>query len=158
MDVPILTAVIGVSGTLMGTIVGGCLTMFTNFLLNKRREQAEVRMGCRLIAGELWENEGFIGSWLQGKRWWPSELEPGTKAWEEHQHILASHLPNEAWRDVRSAIRAVYFARGLSVTAHATNEKIIDDALAPLLAGYVEDLKKGQASLQSYLTKSKPDD
>ena len=53
MDVPILTAVIGVTGTLMGTIVGGCLTMFTNALLQKRREQAEFRIGCRLIAGEL---------------------------------------------------------------------------------------------------------
>jgi hypothetical protein len=74
MDIPILTAIIGVSGTLLGTIVGGCLTTFTNFLLNKRRERAEFRIGCRLIAGELWESEGRLSSVLGAKQWLPSEM------------------------------------------------------------------------------------
>ena len=38
MDLPVLTAVISVSGTLLGAIVGGCLTMYSNFFLNRRRE------------------------------------------------------------------------------------------------------------------------
>ena len=72
MDVPVLTAIIGVSGTLIGAIVGGCLTTFTNFLVQKRREQAELRVGCRLIASELSAYEALIYASLEQKRWWPS--------------------------------------------------------------------------------------
>src|ERR1700736_3367126 len=101
MDVPILTAVIGVSGTLMGTIVGGCLSMVTNFLLNKRRERAEFRIGCRLIAGVLDDNSDSIRIMLEKKRAWQSAdlLELTTEAWKEHRHVLASYLSYEAWRD-----------------------------------------------------------
>jgi hypothetical protein len=59
MDVPVFTALIGVGGSLMGTIVGGCLTMYANFFLNRRRERTEFRMGCRLIAGELEETNSL---------------------------------------------------------------------------------------------------
>jgi hypothetical protein len=151
MDVPILTAVIGVSGTLLGTIVGGCLTTFTNVLLQKRREQAEFRIGCRLIDGELQEYEGFISSVLETKRWWSSEVEPGTKAWEEHQHVLASYLSYEAWCDVRMAIMARHFAHHLSITALAAQHETIDDTFARMLADYVGDIQKGRASLNPYL-------
>jgi hypothetical protein len=74
MDVPVLTAIISVGGTLLGTIVGGCLTTFTNFLLQKRRERAEFRTACRLIYSELAENEGLISDSLATKRWWSSEI------------------------------------------------------------------------------------
>src|SRR5271165_2727841 len=92
MDVPILTAVISVSGALAGTMVGGCLTMYSNFFLNRRREQLEFRIGCRLIAGELEQSVAIMKVSLRSKSWWRLELEPGTKAWEEYQHVLASHL------------------------------------------------------------------
>jgi hypothetical protein len=151
MDVPILTAVISVSGTLFGTIVGGCLTMYANFFLNKRREQAEFRIGCRLIDGELQEYEGFIKAVLETKRWWSSEVEPGTKAWEEHQHVLASYLSYEAWCDVRMAIEARHFAHHLSITALAAQHETIDDTFARMLADYVGGIQKGRASLNPYL-------
>ena len=88
MEVPVLTAIICVGGI----IVGGCLTMFTNYLLQKRRERAEFRIGCRLIDSDLGESEDVISCTLELKRWWPSEVEPRTKAWEEHRHVLASYL------------------------------------------------------------------
>jgi hypothetical protein len=150
MDVPVLTAVIGVSGTLLGTIVGGCLTTFTNFLLQKRREKAEFRMACRLIAGELHESEEVIRPSFELKRWWPSELEPGTNAWKEHQHVLASYLSYEAWRDVRSAIRGVQVLSAVS-HAYAQEHKTMEHQHIEVVARYVEDIQKGQASLQPYL-------
>ena len=70
----------------------------------KRREEAEFRIGCRLIIGEMQEIYISIASSLDTKEWWPSELELGMKAWEEHRHVLASYLPYEEWRAVRSAI------------------------------------------------------
>jgi hypothetical protein len=148
MDVPVLTAIIGVSGTLLGTIVGGYLP---NFLLQKRRERAEVRIGCRLIDGELRENESLISYAVLSKHWWSSEREPALKAWEDHQHVLAAYLPYEAWSDVRSAIRGVHTTRLLSVSVRSAKIETIGDTQVELLAACVEDLQKAQASLQPYL-------
>ena|SRR6266446_10498432 len=107
MDVPILTAVISVSGTLMGTIIGGCLTMYANFFLNKRREREEFRIGCRLIDGELLVNHGLVTTVLIRKIWFQSDvLELTTEAWKEHRHVLASYLSFEDWHDVQSAVQA----------------------------------------------------
>src|SRR5258707_1142107 len=110
MDVPILTAVISVAGTLLGTIVGGRLTTYTNLFLNRRREQAEFRIGCRLIAAELYENEACIDTMIETKRWWASELAPEMKAWEEHQKVFAAYLSDQAWLYLRNGIMAVHLA------------------------------------------------
>jgi hypothetical protein len=150
MDVPVLTAVIGVSGTLLGTIVGGCLTTFTNILLQKRREQAEFRVGCRLIAGELEDCETHISVVLDGKLWRQPEIAPQTKAWEAHQHVLASYLPYEAWRDVQTAMMALRFTCQLAANSRAVKKYTMTDE-AQDLADYAEDLKKGQAVLLPYL-------
>ena len=53
MDVPILVAIISVSGTLLGTVVGGSVVTCGNFLLARRRENLEFRTACRLVATEL---------------------------------------------------------------------------------------------------------
>ena len=153
MDVPIFTALIGVGGSLMGTIVGGCLTMYSNFLLNKRRARAEFRTGGRLIAGELQLNERLVALHLEEKFWWTSEMEVGMKAWEEHRHVLASYLPDEAWTDVQGAIRGIQHARLLAGWALDYGTKTIDDPNANQLADILPRIRKGQASLQLYLTK-----
>jgi hypothetical protein len=150
MDVPVLTAVIGVTGTLLGTIVGGCLTTFTNYLLQKRREQAEFRMGCRLIAGELQDCEIHISTLLDTKWWWQPEIGPQTKAWEVHQHVLASYLPYEAWCDVHTAMMALRFTCQVAANAREVKHYTMTDE-AQDLADYAEDIKKGQAALQPYL-------
>jgi hypothetical protein len=151
MDVPILTAIIGVSGTLMGASVGGCLTPFTNFLLQKRREQAELRIGCRLIEGELQESEHVISIMLEFKRWWPSEVEPKIKAWEEHRHVLASYLSYETWDDVQRAIFAVHNTNQRSAHAHAAKQETMHDGDTLWVAGCVEYIQKGRTGLLPYL-------
>src|SRR5215469_7846374 len=149
MDVPILTAVIGVGGSLMGTIIGGCLTMYGNFFLHRLRERAEFRIGCRLIAGELGENHALISLLIKRRRWWvPDLLEPGTKTWKEHRHVLASYLPSETWRDLQWAVLAVHQARFLWTSAGANNTEDIDDAGAQLLTGIAAQIAKGLTSLQ----------
>jgi len=50
MDLPILVAIISVAGTLLGTVVGGCIVTGGNYLLARRREKLEFRTACRLIA------------------------------------------------------------------------------------------------------------
>jgi hypothetical protein len=149
MDVPILTVVIGVTGTLMGTIVGGCLTTFTNILAQKRRERAEFRIGCRLVDGELGENHAVVIMLLQSRRWaLPDLLEPGTEAWEKHQHVLASYLPFEAWCDLLHAVRVVHRVRYLWTTARESNAEEIDDFGVQLLTGALEEIVRGRTSLE----------
>jgi hypothetical protein len=154
MDAPILTAVISVSGTLLGTIVGGCLTMYANFFLNKRREQAEFRIGCRLVAEELEDKGSFVSAMLKQKSYFQFDLKQlVTEAWEEHRHVLASSLSAEEWDDVRKAVRAARYSLILVAVAHEDKAKEMGDAHTQLLASFVEDIGKGQTSLQRYLTK-----
>jgi hypothetical protein len=154
MDAPVLTAIISVSGTLLGAIVGGCLTMFTNFFLNKRRERAEFRIGCRLIAGELEESHAAVGVLLTDRHWWlPDLLEPGTEAWKEHRHVLASFLRSEDWRHLQGAVQAVHHARFLWTSARVNNTEEINDAGAQLLTGIAAEIMRGRTSLQPYFEK-----
>jgi hypothetical protein len=156
MDVPVLTAVISVSGTLLGAIVGGCLTMYSNFFLNRRREQADFRIGCRLIAGELELNALLVGAVLKRKRWWVTEYDLVAEAWEEHRHALASHLSDENWRDVLLAARAIHHGRLIWAQARAANVEKMDDGDVQMLTALVADITKGHTSLRQYLTKPKP--
>jgi hypothetical protein len=158
MDAPVLTAIISVSGTLLGAIVGGCLTMYSNFFLNKRRERAEFRVGCRLIADELNEYEILIYALLEQKRAgvrpsWSSVEEPETNAWEKHEHVLASYLPYEAWRDVRAALQEARSSNLLAARARRENTETITDVEFALLNSHRLRIQKGQASLHPYLRK-----
>jgi len=155
MDVPVLTAVIGVGGSLMGTIVGGCLTMYANFFLNRRRERAEFRMGCRLIAGELEENQLFVRALLETPRLWKYD-ELATEAWKEHRHLLASHLPSEAWSNVEWAVQAVNRAHILMATVgeEGQPEEMID-AATKLLSELLEKIATGRISLEPHVRKSR---
>jgi hypothetical protein len=155
MDVPVLTAVIGVSGSLMGTIVGGCLTMYANFFLNRRRERAEFRMGCRLIAGELEENQLFVRALLETPHLWKYD-ELATEAWKDHRHLLASYLSSEAWSNVEWAVQAVHRARVLMATVgeEGQPEEMIA-AATKLLSELLEKIATGRTSLQPYIQKTK---
>jgi hypothetical protein len=156
MDAPVLTAVISVSGTLLGAIVGGCLTMYSNFFLNRRREQADFRIGCRLIAGELELNAVFVGAVIKYKHWWVADTDLTTEAWEEHRHALASHLSDENWRDVLSAAQAVHHGQLIWAQARRDNAEKMDDGDVQMLTKLVADITRGHTSLRQYLTKPKP--
>jgi hypothetical protein len=155
MDAPVLTAVISVSGTLLGAIVGGCLTMYSNFFLNKRRERAEFRMSCRLIAGELEENQIFLKALLETPRFWKYN-ELATEAWKEHRHVLATYLPSEAWSSVEWAVQVVRRAREIMVTndEETSSEETIAAATKELREA-PEFIATGRASLQPYIQKTK---
>jgi hypothetical protein len=148
MDAPVLTAVIGIGGSLMGTIIGGCLTMYSNFFLNRRRERAEFRKGCRLIAGELEQNQLFVRDLLPTPRLWKYH-ELATEAWKEHRHGLASYLPSEIWSNVEGAVRAVHRARVLmdTVDEEHQDEEMIDGTTKQLRL-LLEMIATGHTSLQ----------
>jgi hypothetical protein len=75
------------------------------------------------------------------------------KAWEEHQHVLASYLSYEAWHNLRVAVRGVHWAHHLAVNALAN--ETIGDTQTRLLAAYVQGTQMAQATLQPYLREPK---
>jgi hypothetical protein len=129
--------------------------MYSNFLLNKRRERAEFRIGCRLIAGELDDNSDSKRIMLEKKRVWQSAdlLELTTEAWKEHRHVLASYLSYEAWRDVQSAIWAAHHADVLLIGAREAEVDEMDDGMFKALTRLAAEIVKGQTSLRPYLRK-----
>jgi hypothetical protein len=67
MELPVLVAIISVSGTLLGTVIGGSIVTGGNYLLARRSENLEFRTACRLIAAELQAAE-FTLTFALGKK------------------------------------------------------------------------------------------
>jgi hypothetical protein len=100
MELPILVAIISVSGTLLGTIVGGSIVTGGNYVLARRREKLEFRTACRLIATEFQIAQHTVRFSLDNHRWWRPDEELATKAWEKYKHLLAPYLSYDAWSNV----------------------------------------------------------
>ena len=130
MDVPILTAV-----------------------TQKRREEAEFRIGCRLISWELEEIRVIMGIVQSTKSSWsPTDLELTMETWEKHQHVLASYLSDEAWHHVWKAVLSARFCRMMLANARGGPYEM-SDGEAKAVAGLVADIVKARTSLQAYLRK-----
>lgn len=107
MEIPILVAIISVTGTLLGTVVGGAIASFGSFYLTRRQERLVFRTACRLVAVELQDNSFIVEFALKNKLWWRSDEELTTEAWKQYQNVLAPHLPYEALVDLGVAVNAV---------------------------------------------------
>src|SRR5271166_340058 len=107
MDVPILVAIISVSGTLLETVVGGSIVTWGNYFLARRRERLEFTTACRLISADLQANHHTVEFALRQKCWWRSDEELRTEASKQFQNVLAPHLTYDAWQDLLLAVRAV---------------------------------------------------
>jgi hypothetical protein len=100
MELPILVAVISVSGSLAGTITGGVIVSYGNWYLARRKEKLEFKTACRLISTELQSARRTVTFALDKHIWWRPDEELSTKAWEEYKHLLAPHLSYDAWSDI----------------------------------------------------------
>ncbi len=90
---------------LIGVIIGGLLTGGVEYVMEKRREQRELRAVARLLAEQLRGAIAFIHAELM-----PVENDPSiafatleTDAWREKRGVLASALPNDEWQGVAEA-------------------------------------------------------
>ena len=115
IDTNSLTAVFG----LVGVIIGGAITAFTTYwierqraLRDERKEQRkrliEVKRAARLI------DEDFKWAWaavslaIEDKRWPTVGHDPvRLEAWQEHRGLLASETTLGDWRVLQAAVRAM---------------------------------------------------
>ena len=65
MELPILVAVISVSGSLAGTITGGVIVSYGNWYLARRKEKLEFKTACRLISTELQSARRTVTFWCR---------------------------------------------------------------------------------------------
>lgn len=103
MELPLLVAIISVTGTLLGTITGGVIVSYGNFFLTRRKEQLEFRTACRLVSAELQDAHHTVKFALDNEKWWRPGDEIATDAWKEYRKVLAPYLSYDAWSDVRLA-------------------------------------------------------
>ena len=123
MELPILVAIVSVSGSLLGTVMGGIIVIFGNITLTKRKEKLEFRSACRLIATELQIAGLTVKLALNKHCWWRSDEKLATDAWEQYKHILAPQLSYDAWSDVWLAVRGVNDARVLAAAPRPQGSK-----------------------------------
>jgi hypothetical protein len=154
MEVPILVAIISVSGTLLGTVVGGSMVTWGNYFLARRRERLEFRTACRLISAELQANGHTAGFALGQKRWWRSDEELGAEAWKQFQNVLAPHLPYDAWQDLLLAVRAVNHVNRLAGAPRPPDkpDEIFLEETVTALTLFLKDIETGHVSLRPYLS------
>lgn len=154
MDVPVLVAIISVSGTLLGTVVGGSIVTWGNYFLARRRERLEFRTACRLISVELQTNHHTVEFALGQKRWWRSDEELRTEAWKQFQNVVAPHLPYDAWQDLLLAVRAgnhVNLLAGAPRPPDKPEEIFLEETVSALTL-LLKDIETGRVGLRPYLS------
>jgi hypothetical protein len=154
MDVPILVAIISVSGTLLGTVVGGSIVTWGNYFLARRRERLEFRTACRLISAELQANHHTVEFALGQKLWWRSDEELRTEAWKQFQNALAPHLPYDAWQDLLVTVRAVNHVNLLAGAPRPSDkpDEIFLEETVSALTLFLKDIETGRVGLRPYLS------
>jgi hypothetical protein len=146
MELPVLMAIISVTGTLLGTIVGGSIVTGGNYVLARRRERLEFRTACRLLATELHAAQFTVKFALGNHRWWRPHEELKTEAWEKYKHLLAPYLSYEAWEDVWLAAGNLYDANALAAAPRPQSDATdillpeTENALTILLTSFERDV------------------
>ena len=167
MDVPILVAIISVSGTLLGTVVGGSIVTWGNYFLARRRKRLEFTTACRLISAGLQANYHTVEFALGQKHWWRSDEvgvkrpalldllpdELGTEAWQQFQNILTPHLPYDAWQDLLLAVRAVNHVNRIAGAPRPPDRPYeMSEETVTALTSFMKDIDRGRNSLRRYLS------
>jgi hypothetical protein len=92
--------------TLCGVVIGGAINLSSGVLLDRRRQQREVRTAARLIVSELSSMRIDLGFALEHKQW-GSVTKIDVSRWNEHEGRLAAALDNSDWNSLSALYRSV---------------------------------------------------
>jgi len=87
---------------LIGVVVGALVTGGVDYVMQRRREKAELRQARRVVAGELSDLWYQLETITAGDRW-PGEVPEewfASRMWEAHRPVLASQLSDEDWNEL----------------------------------------------------------
>ena len=165
-NIALIVGTISAISGLVGVIIGGVITTYSNYLLYKKRVQTEwerdsrnhaieIRRASRLIDADLSSASVAARICIDERHWWSPDVRPLTlEGWQQYQSIIAAELSDNAWLAVRVAVEAVdnlktsrgiYIEHGLS----SINDKTADQ-IVPML----NDIEAGRSALAPLVTDS----
>jgi hypothetical protein len=113
---------------LVGVVVGALVTGGVQFVLDRRREQLDVRRATRLVAAEL-KDAAYLYAALSRVEEWPAaegheeDYVLSTTAWNEHRaHLAIPPLNDELWDALVNSYAVLRADRGAilrSIRDHA---------------------------------------
>jgi hypothetical protein len=103
-----MTALIGISGSLLGVIVGAFLTRWIDFQHERRREVREATASALILREELRDMRAGLTVILKKKEHNDPFLWEGLEAWEEHrERLLAKDISHKAWCELAAIFRSL---------------------------------------------------
>ena len=133
---------------LIGVIVGALLALWSQYVLERRRERRRMRGVARLIEDEL--REGLMGAQCISVAHTcenPSEMSRGLAAvnddvWREHRATLSEHLPRDEHSVVELAQRHRRAFINRMTARHDTDETRLDEVEWVLLEDFIVETKR----------------
>jgi hypothetical protein len=109
---------------LVGVIVGALVTGGADFLLERRREQREIRRARRLVANELATAAVWVEALLINKRLPQTSSDEvlfSLAEWDSYRQVLAGELNDETWEGLSAAYEILRFDRAKVLEAASLN-------------------------------------
>lgn len=107
MDAVVAGGVIGVGGTLLGTVANGLLQEFTLNRRLKREARARSRRAVIAVSGELLAGQSVLMTCLEQDAWWPDTDAPLDQRWEQHHDALLDALDADSFESTKQAYESI---------------------------------------------------
>ncbi len=144
--------VVGAVVAIVSGIVGALSTYVAGLKMQReswRREDQiasrnnahEVKRAARLIDAELGRAQAAAQTCVNEKRWWSSDVQLTTEAWENHRGIIAPELSDADWQAVLIAVFSAEFL--ITVRSDQTvdiNAAIAESPAEETTEGFAEKL------------------
>lgn len=153
---------------LVGVIVGGFITAYSSYLLDRRREQVDrqkeshnratkLKMAARLIDDELARGQAAAKIAFENRHWWNPDEQLLTGAWQQYREFIAPEVSQAAWHAVSIAIIAVHQLSGERANAVKLGlaGDILSDSLVATFGPPLTDIDAGRVALAP-LTRDAP--
>jgi hypothetical protein len=102
----LLVALVGLGGVLVGAFVSGR----TQWVLARREEKAQAKVGLRLLEVDFTRVHGVLGVALSQGYWAAGRAEVKIPSWAEYRAVLARALSPDDWRFVAVGVEHAYRA------------------------------------------------
>jgi hypothetical protein len=97
------TALVGLAGVLIGTLLGGGVQLVVNW--HDRRMAS--RRAARLLFGDHWLASSAVKSLNDLEYWWSDEMKPPLEGWHRYREELAGAMYGPAFQTVDGAFYRV---------------------------------------------------
>jgi len=102
------------AATLLAVIVGGAVSYWVQYALNRRREKGEAKAAARMIQGDLAIAASRMQDMVEKDPTWYGYDDLTLANWDARQGVLALHLDSKTWEVVsQSALELTGLTAGM---------------------------------------------